>query len=305
MELDFVRWLTEQISTGDAVAVGIGDDAAVLEVPANRQLVVTTDMLIDGAHFELERHTPEQIGRKALAVNLSDLAAMAAEPLAAVVSLSLPKAEANSTLARDLTSGMTVLARQTQCPVVGGDTNVATGPLVVSVTAFGTAELGKAWLRSGAQAGDRLLVSGTLGGSMQGHHLSFTPRVAEALELAAQYEVHAAMDLSDGLALDLSRMIQASNVGAVVDIAKLPISQAANEMAQQSGKSPTAHALSDGEDFELLLAVPPATVTRLLAEQPLECGLTDVGEIVAGKNLMQRDAAGAISPLKAEGYEHR
>lgn len=305
MELDFVRWLTRQPAADPRVAVGIGDDAAVLQVPANRQLVVTTDMLIEGSHFELNHHTAEQIGRKALAVNLSDLAAMAAEPLAAVVSLSLPRGQENPALARGLSSGMTMLAQQFDCPVVGGDTNVAAGPLAVSVTVMGTVESDQGWLRSGAQVGDRLLVTGKLGGSLRGHHLDFTPRVAEALQLARDYQVHAALDLSDGLALDLSRMIAASGVGAVVDVPGVPISPAAEQMALESGKTPTTHALSDGEDFELLLAVAPDEAEKLLAAQPLACGLTDVGEIIAEQQMLQRDASGETTPLAAEGFEHR
>ncbi|QDU55149.1 thiamine-phosphate kinase [Aeoliella mucimassa] len=305
MELDYVRWLTEQLSAGGPIALGIGDDAAVVNIEPGRQLVVTSDMITDQVHFDLGLHAAERIGRKALAVNLSDLAAMAAEPLAAVVSLNLPREHEPRQLAEQLTEGMIPLAEQLGCPVIGGDTNVTRGPLVISVTAFGTVDAGTAWRRSGAKPGDRMLVTGKLGGSLQGHHLDFTPRVAEALQLASQYDIHAAMDLSDGLSLDLARMTKASHVGAVVELAKLPITEQAARAAVDSGKSPAMHALSDGEDFELLLAVPPAVSAELLATQPLACGLTDVGEFTADTSLVQLNADGTREALLATGYEHR
>src|SRR5690606_1912834 len=131
MELEFVRWLTDQMATQPQVLLGIGDDAAVVEVPASRQIVVAADMLTDGVHFEVGKHAPERIGRKSLAVNLSDLAAMAATPLACVVSLNVPREHAATTLPQQLMRGITELADEFACPIVGGDTNVTAGSLVV------------------------------------------------------------------------------------------------------------------------------------------------------------------------------
>lgn len=305
MELEFVRWLTEQLATQPQVALGIGDDAAVVEVPESRQIVVAADMLTDGVHFEVCKHSPEQIGRKSLAVNLSDLAAMAATPLACVVSLNVPREQAKTTLPQQLMRGIAELATEFSCPIVGGDTNVTAGPLVVSVTVLGCVATDKFWTRSGAQVGDRLLVTGSLGGSISGHHLDFTPRVSEALALAAKVDIHAAMDISDGLSLDLSRMLEASGVGAIVDTPRVPITSAARDLAKTSGKTTLEHALNDGEDFELLLAVSPPVAEQLLQEQPLSCGLTDVGEITAERQLRQRDSEGKIRPLEARGFEHK
>ncbi len=181
MELDFVKWLKSQVGTHPSVAVGIGDDAAVLEVAAARQLIVTSDMLTDGVHFDLREHAADRVGRKALAVNLSDLAAMAAKPMAVFVAINVPSIAIDSSLPRDVISGMRTLADEFQCAIAGGDTNVTEGPLVVAITAVGSVEAGRAWLRDGAKPGDRLLVTGQLGGSLVGHHLDFSPRVAEAM----------------------------------------------------------------------------------------------------------------------------
>ena len=305
MELDFVRWLTESLPASDVIALGIGDDAALVDVPAGHQLVVAKDMVTDQVHFDLAEHTPQRIGRKALAVNLSDMAAMAARPLAALVSLNLPRGEAAGQLARQVTEGMLPLVERYGCPIIGGDTNVTGGPLVVSVTVLGIVEPERAWRRSGAEPGDRLLVTGKLGGSLLGHHLDFEPRVVEALQLARDYTIHAAMDLSDGLSLDLARMATASRVGAVVEVERLPISEAARQRAKLSGQATSEHALSDGEDFELLLAVPPDEATKLLAAQPLACGLTEIGQVTGDADAVLRLDAGQLTPLRATGFEHR
>lgn len=304
MELEFVQWLSQQLPPNSTAPLGLGDDAAVLSVPVGRKLVVTTDMLSDGVHFDLAQHGAAQIGRKSLAVNLSDLAAMAAEPLAAFVSVSLPRGAGALQLARELYAGILPLAEQYACPIAGGDTNSTDGPLTIAVTALGTVAPGQEWRRSGAQPGDRVLVTGSLGGSLLGHHFDFTPRVREALALAASYDIHAAMDISDGLSLDLSRMVAASGVGAVVEVARVPLTKAAESMAVQTGRTALEHALGDGEDFELLLAVPPDAAEVLLARQPLACGLADIGEFVAGLELQQRSPDGTLKPLKPSGYQH-
>ena len=304
MELEFIDWLAKQTPLHPGVVQGIGDDAAVLQIEPGEQLVVTTDMLIAGTHFDPRLATAQQIGHKALAVNLSDLAAMAAKPLAAFVSLSLPSDNASHT-AQGIAQGMQPLAEQHRCTLAGGDTNVVAGPLALSVTALGTVPAGQAWLRSGARPGDRLLVTGQLGGSLLGHHLEFEPRVQEALHLRANYRIHAALDISDGLSLDLQRMLQQSGVGAIVDVEHLPVSLAAVARAKSEGqKSPLEHALGDGEDFELLLAVPPDHARQLIDQHPLKCGLTDIGEITKSLGLHQRNATGPITPLPVTGYQH-
>jgi thiamine-monophosphate kinase len=306
MENDFVRWLRTQLPTAARLMVGAGDDAAVLRVEPPAEVVVTTDMLMEGVDFELAHCSPERVGRKSLAVNLSDLAAMAATPIAAFVSLALPR-EGGERLARELYAGILPLAEEFGAVVAGGDTNSWDGPLVVSVTALGEVQPGQAWLRSGARAGDVAIVTGSFGGSILGKHFDFTPRVREALLLAERYQVHAAMDVSDGLSLDLSRLVAESHCGVALDLHNVPLSAAAEQMAREHGslRSALDHALSDGEDFELILAVPPAEAERMLAEQPLAVPLTAIGQFIAQPGLWARSVDGKLEPLPPRGYQHR
>jgi thiamine-monophosphate kinase len=310
MELEFIEWLRQQncgcpTSHSARVPLGIGDDAALLQFAPDEQCVVTTDMLMDGVHFQLSRHSPSQIGRKALAVNLSDLAAMAAEPVAAFVSLALPQHAATS-LAREIMAGMIPLAAEFDMAIAGGDTNCWNGPLVISVMATGACPSGQALTRAGAVPGDILLVTGELGGSILGHHLDFTPRVREALQLKTAQPLHAACDLSDGLELDLWRMTQASGCGAVVEENAIPISPAAEELARREVmcRSPLQHALTDGEDFELLVACPPESATALLRSSPLTTRLTQIGYFVNTPGLSLLDSQGKSRVLEPRGYRH-
>lgn len=304
MEQEILHWLEHRWGDRPGLRVPIGDDAAVVELPPADGLVVTTDMLVDGVHFRTREHTFEQIGRKALAVNLSDLAAMAARPLGAVVAMSLPRG-ADLAVAQSLIEGMQPLAEELGCPIIGGDTNFSDGPLTLAVTALGCTLPSGPLLRSGARPGDRMVVTGRLGGSLRGKHLSFIPRVKEALLLVEDYDVHGAMDISDGLSLDLSRMGSLSGVGAIVDVDRVPISDDAYEMARSApGLSPLERALGDGEDFELLLAIPPDAARQLVADNPLDCGVTDIGEFTAEGTFLARSFERQVSKLAITGFLH-
>lgn len=306
MENDFIRYLRERIPGHPQVVLGLGDDAAVLRPNAGKQLVVTTDMLMDGVDFELTQCDPRRAGRKALAVNLSDLAAMAARPVAAFVSLALPR-QGGQQVARDLYEGILPLAAEFEIALAGGDTNSWDGPLAISVTALGEVEPGREWRRSGAQEGDWILVTGSFGGSILGKHFDFTPRVREALWLAKHCEVHAAMDVSDGLSLDLSRLLVESGKGAILSPERIPISAAAYQWPAGSTVPAKAldHALSDGEDFELILVVSPAVGQTLVEKQPLSVPLTMIGRVQAGAGLWVTAPSGDLAPLQPRGYEHR
>ncbi len=306
MERDFLRRLLPRLPSHPRLLLGPGDDAALLALAKDNAWVVTTDMLMDGVDFELHRHDARRIGRKSLAVNLSDLAAMAARPVGAVISLALPRS-CGEALALELYEGLIPLAEEFETAIAGGDTNSWNGPLVTSITAIGEVVPGKEWRRSGAKPGDEILVTGSFGGSILGKHLDFTPRVREAMVLAEKYEIHAAMDVSDGLSLDLSRMCEASGCGAVLDLSLVPIAAAAHELAAQEQGGPSAldHALSDGEDFELILAVSPAVAEQLLASQPLGVPLTRIGRFVKQPGLWQQVSGGPLLPLSPRGYEHQ
>jgi thiamine-monophosphate kinase len=307
MERDLIRWLRRRLPPHRLLRLGLGDDAAVLDMAKVDECVITVDMLTDGVDFELSKVDPRRAGRKCLAANLSDLAAMAARPLAGVVALALPRQGAME-LAVALYEGLLPLAEQYDLAIAGGDTNSWDGPLVVSITLLGAVTGRGPLRRGGAQPGDRILVTGLLGGSILGRHLDFEPRVREALVLNERYELHAGMDISDGLSLDLSRMIEESGCGAVVVTDNVPVADDARRLAEQlaDGSTPLDHALGDGEDFELLLAVPPEEARRMLSDRPLgkNCGLTDIGEFIAQPGLWQADPAGIRRRLTPRGWEH-
>lgn len=305
-EDDLVRLLVQRLPRDPRVLVGAGDDAAILRVAEGHELVATSDMLMDHVDFAIDGDDPAQIGRKALAVNLSDLAAMAARPLGALVSLALPRTGGDR-LAQALYEGLLPLASTMGCPVVGGDTNSWEGPLVISVTALGEVPAGRRWLRCGAQPGDVIVVTGEFGGSLLGRQFEFVPRVHEALWLAEHATVHAAIDVSDGLALDLARLAQSSNCGAVLELDRVPVSPAAHELAAREGSPARAleHALADGEDFELILAMPPQEAKRLVQQQPLAVPLRRIGYFVEGRGLFQHVPGGEPTPLPVRGYQHQ
>jgi thiamine-monophosphate kinase len=267
------------------------------------------DVLSDGVDFELEQIDPRRAGRKCLAVNLSDLAAMAARPVAAVIGLVLPRRGALD-LAIALYEGLLPLAEKYGVAIAGGDVNTWDHPLTVSVTVLGEPTPRGPLRRDGAKMGDEILVTGALGGSRLGHHLDFEPRVREALLLHERYALHAGIDISDGLALDLSRLVAESGVGAELRLADVPIAPAAAEWAAQlaDGSTELDHALSDGEDFELLLTAPPDEARRMLADQPLQTpngvSITSIGQIVREPGLWQLVERGVRQPLTPRGFVH-
>jgi len=303
-ELEFVRWLQQRVPPHQRCDLQLGDDCAIVRV--EHSTVVTTDMLVEGGHFLSKEVGPRRIGRKLLAVNLSDLAAMAARPAAAVISLALPRDDGYR-LAIELYEGLLPLAQCHDVAIAGGDTNVWDGPLVVSLTLLGDPHPRGSLRRDTAVAGDVILVTGTLGGSLQGRHFDFEPRVDEAIRLRGDYDLHAGIDITDGLAIDLSRILSASRCGAIVDVDSVPISEAAQELARRADDelSPLQHALLDGEDFELLLTTSQDEAQRIVADAPLDIPITIIGEITPDGGMRQRDRQGHIAPLPADGYQHR
>ena len=206
LESELLVWLNENLPTDSRLTVGLGDDAAVLRAYSQVETVVTTDMLTDGVDFLLSDCDPRLVGHKALGVNLSDLAAMAARPVTSFVSLALPRDGCGRLsplqLAIHLYEGMLPLAKRFKMTIAGGDTNSWDGPLAISITALGETTSHGPLTRSSAQVGDHLLVTGHLGGSLLGKHLHVEPRIDEALLLHSRYKLHAGIDISDGLALD-------------------------------------------------------------------------------------------------------
>lgn len=309
MEDALVQWVISRLPSDGRLEVPPGDDAAVLRAPAMRRTVVTTDMLTEGVDFLLGegpgRCGPREVGRKAMAVNLSDLAAMAARPEAAFVSVALPRDRGES-IARGLLDGLLEVAGGFDVTLAGGDTNAWNGGLVVSVTAIGSTHPGRAWRRDGARTGDAIVATGRFGGSLLARHLDPQPRVREALEIADRFDVHAAIDVSDGLALDLSRVMHASGTAAEVDLSAVPIHADAYEAAaaEPGGRTPLERALGDGEDFELLLAMPEADAIALVAAPPAGLPCTIIGRVFEGTGLFARSADGRLDPLAPTGFQH-
>jgi thiamine-monophosphate kinase len=299
-EFAFIDWLRNRTPQAPRIVLGPGDDTAAVSFPAETNCLVTTDMLLEGSCFRLAEAGPRRVGRKAMAVNLSDIAAMAGRPVAAVVSVGLPR-QGGRSVAEELYLGVREVADEFATAIVGGDTNTWDGPLVISVTLLGEATARGAVRRSGARPGDWLLVTGPFGGSIRGRHLTFTPRVREALRLHEVADLHALIDVSDGLAADLHHICRESGCGAVLHAERIPIADAARTL--DDGRSPLDHALADGEDFELIAAVSAADGRRLIQEQPVP-GITlcHVGECVANGLWLERE--GRREPLEPRGYVH-
>jgi thiamine-monophosphate kinase len=306
MERQFIAWLRNRLPPHPLLRLGPGDDAAVLRMAGIEECVVTVDLLTDHVDFELAQLDPRRVGRKCLAANLSDLAAMASKPLAAVIALALPR-PGGMDLAVALYEGMLPLAEQYDLAIAGGDTNSWDGPLAVGITLLGEVTGRGPLCRGGARPGDRIVVTGSFGGSILGRHLDFEPRVCEALALHARYELHAGIDASDGLSLDLAHILEESRCGAVLQADAVPLADDARRLADQlaDGSTPLDHALGDGEDFELILAVPPHEARQMLTEQPLGVPLHDIGQFVAEPGLWLQDAGGGRRPLTPRGWEHK
>ncbi len=300
MEQSFVAWAKMRASRLPQVKLGIGDDAAVLAGDGS-DIVVTTDSLLDGTHFVLAEVQPRRIGHKLVNVNLSDLAAMAAEPVALFVSLCLPR-QSSEEIAAEIFEGICEAAAKENCAIAGGDTNCWNGPLALHLTAVGRATPSGVWTRSGARADDWIVVTGPLGGSLLGKHFDFQPRFDWVRRVRGQVAVHAAMDISDGLTIDLLRLSNASGCGAVLDMDAIPIAAAAQQRAQTSGLSPLEHALGDGEDFELLLAVPDDQLAALQTIVGADQAIA-IGRFTSRTGLWSRRGS-RIEQLPATGYVH-
>jgi len=306
-EFELIAQWTRSLPGNATVIVGPGDDCAVLDSgQPGRWLLLKTDAVVQGVHFH-ETTDPEKIGHKALGRCLSDIAAMAGRPLAALITMALPSHFDPAFLQRIYT-GMSRLAEQHGVAIVGGETTSNPGGLLISVCLLGDVASDKCILRSGAKGSDALFVTGELGGSLAGKHLEFQPRLEEARWLAGHFAVHAMMDLSDGLAGDLRHLLQRSKVGAEVAAGSIPISCAAKLQAKSSSppKTPLQAALGDGEDFELLFTVAGRDAVPLLdawKKQFPKLRLSCIGKITSTPGLKLRTKTGAHS-LEAHGYVH-
>ncbi len=302
-EFDLIARLTKSLPGNATVLTGAGDDCAVLDLGVPDSLILfKTDAVVEGSHFTRET-PPEKVGRKALARCLSDIAAMAGTPTAALITLALPKEFDADHVAR-IYDGLNELAQQTGVAIVGGETTTNPERILISIALLGTVPRGRQMLRSGAKRGDAIFVTGELGGSIAGKHLDFTPRLAEARWLAEHFDLHSLMDLSDGLAGDLPHILRASGVGAELLKTAVPVSRAAK--LRTAEKPPFVAALTDGEDFELLFTLASKDAVKLVdgwKQAFPEVKLSCIGRIIEGSGVIIRDRNG-IMPLKSGGYVH-
>ena len=252
-ENDFIDWLKRQARQDDRLVVPIGDDLAAMKWIADDLLLVGVDQVLDGVHFDSAVHSPRAIGRKAMNRNLSDCAAMACQPAAAVCTIALHQGSGDA-YARELLLGMQEAGAAFNCPIIGGDTGSWPGKLAVTVTILGRSDGVPPITRGGAKAGDQLYVSGPLGGSIHGRHMTFEPRIKLARYLAKNFKIHALMDLSDGLGVDLRRLCDASGVGVHLLMDHVPVHGDVEKTGDAYSR--TVHAMADGEDYELLIASP-------------------------------------------------
>ena len=301
-EFDFISWLRSQAATSPLVRLGIGDDLAVLKLPPDDLLLVGVDQVLDGVHFDSATHTPRAIGRKAMNRNLSDCAAMACLPAAAVATLALPRGVGQE-YARELYLGMAEAGEVFGCPVVGGDTGSWPGKLVVTVTILGRSAGVAPVTRSGATPGDGIYVTGPLGGSLRGRHMTFGPQVLLGRFLAESRQASAMIDLSDGLSRDLAHLCRDGQLGAVVDAAAVPVHADAIEM-RRDGHSPLDHALHDGEDYELLFTSPKPLTSGDFLGAFMADDCHRIGTIMAEPGLWLQDRDGTRRPLEPQSWEH-
>ena len=306
-EFELISRLKAKLPTGDSVVIGAGDDCAVIDggVPGKWQLHKTA-AVVEGVHFTKDAD-PRQIGHKALGRALSDIAAMAGTSRWATVTLGLPDGF-DAERVESIYDGMAALAKRHNVSLVGGETVANPERLFIGVSLVGEIARDKCILRSGASVGDGVWVTGKLGGSIAGHHIAFTPRLAEARWLAAHCQPSAMIDLSDGLAGDLRHLLTEANAGAELLESALPIRREARLRARESeaAKPPLLAALTDGEDYELCFTLGQGSAVALLdqfkqefPDTPLSC----IGKIVERPGLKIRQKSG-IMKIATRGHVH-
>jgi len=306
-EFELIAALSTTLATNAKVIAGAGDDCAVLDSGRpGRALLFKADAVVEGIHF-LPSAPPESIGHKALARALSDIAAMAGRPVAALVTLALPR-NFDPAQIQKIYNGMNVLAVRHGVAIVGGETTSNPERLLLSVALLGDVATAKCVYRSGSKAGDAIFVTGELGGSLAGKHLDFEPRLTEARWLAEHFSIHSMIDLSDGLAGDLRHLMQSSSLGAELLTRSIPISRAAKLRArtESPAKPPLVAALTDGEDYELLFTVAPSDAVALAdgwRQEFPKLKLSCIGRMTPASGLKLRDENGVRS-LEAHGYVH-
>lgn len=285
-EFGLIDYIKKSVRASSQVILGIGDDAAVYQTTAGTDQLITTDAIVEGVDFDLKKTTLFLVGRKALAINLSDIAAMGGVPKHAVVTLIMPR---NMGLAqvKEFFRGLKKIADQFKVNLIGGD--ISRGPkLICSIAVIGEVRKNSFVTRTGAKPGDLIAVTGTFGGSILGRHASFPPRVQEG-QFLAQHGVSSMIDVSDGLIQDLNHLVSENNLGYDLDLNAIPINSAAQKLSKKTKKTALDHALTDGEDFELLFTTSQKKWNILLKQwsRKFKTQVTIIGKITRNsKNRM-------------------
>lgn len=327
-ELALVRWTRNTFPPqSPLIFLGIGDDAAAYHPPKKNISLLTTDLCIEGIHFNRQYASMEQIGYKALASNLSDIAAMGGKPVLFLVSVALP-ADISFAAFKKLYQGMKSLCRRTGVQLIGGDTSESPNGLFISITVIGEVSPKSLVSRSGAEPGDRIFVTGTIGDAGAGldilrrrkgkdartslshetylikRHLLPVPRIQEGHFLSSNRFPHAMIDLSDGLSTDLGHLCKESGVGAEVIVEGLPVSPQLTSYCASIGQSVFPFVFGGGEDYELLFTVSPKKIARLKRlSLKKKIKFTEVGQIISKKGLWERTKRG-LRPIPKIGFEH-
>ena len=327
-ESQVIARLRRRAGVGDQVVLGIGDDAAVIKTSSTADLIACCDLMVEGVHFRTEWTPPRLLGRKALAVNLSDVAAMGGVPKFALMSIALP-GKYSSEFLDELFDGVFEIAHETRVSIIGGDTSSSRDSLFIDISVIGECRRNQAVTRHGALVGDRIYVSGPLGASAVGLSLleaglriedardstdprlqavskllSPEPRLRLGQALGESGLATAMIDISDGLSTDLWHILEESGVGARIYATQIPVADCVSVAAAAPGGDPLSLALNGGEEYELLFTVRPEDRQQLaVLSESVGATITEIGEIIVEKQLnLERN--GAIEPVLARGYQH-
>lgn len=327
-ESEIISRIKQRARSSDQVLVGIGDDAAVIKVSAGRDVLACCDLMVEGVHFQLDRTPPRLLGRKALAINLSDIAAMGGVPRFAMVSIALTH-QCSSQFIDEVFEGILGIADEQGVSLIGGDTSSSRDSLFIDVSVIGECAAGKAVTRSGAKPGDIIYVSGSLGASALGlrllqdgvriestaaddlrrqalmKHLSPEPQSRLGRAIGEATLATAMIDISDGLSTDSSHILEESRCGAIIHAGAVPIAESVRDLTSGSNEFGALNlALNSGEEYELLFTATPEWAAQIEElSRDLSVAISAIGEIVEGEGL-RLERAGALEKIAPSGYEH-
>ena len=323
--IDRIKQLTQKHQPPNVI-VGIDDDAAAIRITDNKILLITTDTMIEGVHFDLSYFTCFQLGQKIMAINISDIAAMGGRPSYVLVALSVPSTVSLKSV-EELYRGIIKMGERYGVSIIGGDTTSSPQNIFISITLVGYTNSEKLTLRSGAREGDVVCVTGFLGMSKAGlkvlrdkelikqnkfenlisKHLTPEPRLHEAQFLVQKGDIHSMIDVSDGLLADLNHICKLSNVGAEIFSETIPVEESTKTVAHHFDDCWLNYAISGGEDFELLITMPENDYNKIVHdfEKKLRLNLTNIGRIVKkDKGIKVLDNQGKVIPINSGGYDH-